>query len=132
MLMMLMKFSFVPQHFFRFFFKIRIRISISKSFKKVMLCVLKIPIKFGVVSQSLCQNQNPGRDQDQDQDHDFIFDFSTRPTFYTLKASTKFYFDSLTPPKVIVSTSKVYVRTYRRADRHTYRQTDIFLACFVF
>ena len=66
MLMMLMKFSFVPQHFFTFFF--RIRISILKSFKKVMLCVLKIPTKFGVVLQSFYENQNPV----QDQDHDFI------------------------------------------------------------
>ena len=36
--------------------------------------------QFGVVPQSLCQNQNPV--QDQDQDHDFTF-FNTRPTFHT-------------------------------------------------
>ena len=48
-----------------------------------MLCVLKIPIKFGVVPESFCQNQNPVEDQDQDQDHDFILDFNTRPTLHT-------------------------------------------------
>ena len=37
-LMMLMKFSFVPKNFFSFFFRIRIRISISKSLKIYPLC----------------------------------------------------------------------------------------------
>ena len=46
-----------------------------------MLCVLKIPTKFGVVPRSFCQHQNPV--QDQDQDHDFTLDFNTRPTFHT-------------------------------------------------
>ena len=46
-----------------------------------MLCVLKIPTKFGVVPRSFRQNQNPV--QDQDQDHDFTLDFKTRPTFHT-------------------------------------------------
>ena len=46
-----------------------------------MLCVLKIPTKFGVVPQSFFQNHNPV--QDQDQDHDFTLDFNTRPTFHT-------------------------------------------------
>ena len=82
-LMMLMKYSFVPQQiFFRFFF-FRIRISLSKSITKVMLCVLKLPTKFGVVPQSFYQNQNPIQDQDQDQDHNFTLDFNTRPTFHT-------------------------------------------------
>ena len=48
-----------------------------------MLCVLKIPTKFGVVPQSFCQNQNPVKDQDQDQDHDFTLDLNIRPTFHT-------------------------------------------------
>ena len=48
-----------------------------------MLYVLKIPIKFGVVSQSFFQNQNPVQDEDQDQDHDFTLHFNTRPTFHT-------------------------------------------------
>ena len=81
-LMMLMKFSFVPQHFFRFFFfriGIRIRISLSKSITKVMLCVLKIPTIFGVVPQIFFQNQNPVQDQDQD----VTLDFNTRPIFHT-------------------------------------------------
>ena len=43
-----------------------------------MLCVLKIPIKFGVVPQSFCQNQNPVQNQDQD----FTLDYNTRPTFH--------------------------------------------------
>ena len=83
-LMMLMKFSFVPRHFFQiFFFRIRssIRISLSKLITRVMSCVLKIPTKFGSVPQSFCQNQNPV--QDQDLDHDFTLDFNTRPTFHT-------------------------------------------------
>ena len=84
MLMMLKKFSFVPQNFFRFFFfRIRIRILLEKSITKVMLCASKIPTKFGVVPQSLFQNQNPVQDEDQDQDHDFTLDFNTRPTFQT-------------------------------------------------
>ena len=80
--MMVMKFSFVPQHFFRIsFFRIRIRIPLAKSITKVMLCVLKIPTKFGVVPQSFFQNQNPV--QDEDQDHDFTLEFNTRRTFHT-------------------------------------------------
>ena len=50
-----------------------------------MFYVLKIPTKFGVVSQSFCENQYPVQDQNQDQDHDhdFTFDLNSRPTFYT-------------------------------------------------
>ena len=48
-----------------------------------MLCVLKIPTKFSVVSQTFFQNRNPVQDEDQDQDHDFTLDFNTRPTFHT-------------------------------------------------
>ena len=117
-LMMLMKFSFVPQHFFRFFFfriGIRIRISLSKSITKVMLCVLKIPTTFGVVPQIFFQNQNPVQDQDQD----VTFDFNTRPIFHTQKTPTKFYLDPLTPSKIIVSTAKVHVRTYSKTTRQT-------------
>ena len=131
MLMMLLKFSFVPQHFFRFFFsriRIRIRISLSKSITKVMLCVLKIPTKFGVVPQSFCQNQSP----DQDQDHEFTLDFYTRPTFHTQKTPTKFCLDPLTPSKVIVSTNRIHVRTARQPDRQTDRQAEIFFDSFVF
>ena len=47
-----------------------------------MLCVLKIPTKFGVVPQSFCQNQNPVEYQDQDQDHDFTLDFNTITTIF--------------------------------------------------
>ena len=82
MLMMLMKFSFAPQNFFRYFI-FRIRIPLAKSITKVMLCVSKIPIKFGVVPQSFFQNQNPIQDGDQDHDHDLTLDFNTRPTFYS-------------------------------------------------
>ena len=48
-----------------------------------MLCVLKVPTKFGVVLQIFFPNQNPVQDEDQDQDHDFTLDFNTRPTFQT-------------------------------------------------
>ena len=66
MLMMLIKFNFVPQHFFRFFFlRIRIGIPLAISITKVMLCVLKIPTKFGVIPESFCQNRNFVQDQDQ-------------------------------------------------------------------
>ena len=68
-----------------------------------MLCVLKIPTKFGVVPQSFFQNQNPVQDEGQDQDHDFTLDFHTRPKFQTYKTPTKFCVDPLTPSKVIVS-----------------------------
>ena len=60
-----------------------IRVPLAKSITKVMLCVFKIPIKFGVVPQSFFQNQNPVQDEDQDQDHDFTLDFNTRPIFHT-------------------------------------------------
>ena len=46
-----------------------------------MLCVLKIPTKFGVVPQSLFQNQNPFQNEDQDENHDFTLDFNTRTIF---------------------------------------------------
>ena len=88
MLMILMKFSFVPQTFFRiFFFRIRIRfmtrirISLCNSLEKVILHILKISTKFGVAPQGFCENQNSV--QDQNQDHDFTLDFNTRPTFHT-------------------------------------------------
>ena len=93
MLMILMKFSFVPQTFFRifFFFRIRIRImssiriSLWNSLEKVILYMLKISTKFGVAPQSFCENQNSvqNQDQDQDQDHDITLDFNTRSTFHT-------------------------------------------------
>ena len=90
-----------------------------------MLCILKIPTKFGIVPQSFCQNQNPVQDQDQDQDHDFTLDFNTRPTFHTQKTLTKFCLHSLTPSKVIVSTAKVHVQAGKQTDRR------IFFACFL-
>ena len=96
----------------------RIRISLLKSLEKVILHILKISTKFGVAPQSFCENQNSV----QDQDHDFTLDFNTRPTFHTLKTPTKFCSDPLTPSKVIVSTSKVPVRTDR--------QTEIFWCLF--
>ena len=90
-----------------------------------MLHILKIPTKVGVALQSFCENQNSV----QDQDHDFTLDFNTRPTFHTQKTPTKSCLDPLTPSKVIVSTSKIHVRT----DVRTARQTDgYFFACFVF
>ena len=65
MLMILMKFSFVPQTFFRIFFfrmKIRImtriRISLWNSLEQVIHYILKTSIKFGVAPQSFCENQN--------------------------------------------------------------------------
>ena len=49
--------------------------------QKVMLSILKLPTKFGSVSQSFCRNLNPA--QNQNHDHDFTLDFNTRTTFYT-------------------------------------------------
>ena len=143
MLMVLMEFSFVPQTFFRiFFFRIRIRImcririSLWNSLEKVILYMLKISAKFGVDPQSFCENQNSVQNQDQDRDHDITLDFNTRPTFHTWKTPNKFCLDPLTPSKVIMSTWKVHVLTYVRTSRHldiqTDRQTENFLACFVF
>ena len=128
MLMILMKFSFVTQTLFSFFFRIRfrimtrIRISLWNSLEHVILCILKMSTKFGVTPQSFCENQNSVQNQDQDQDHDITSDFNTRPTFHTWKTPTKFCLDPLTPSKVIVSTWKVHVRTYIQTDR----QTEIF------
>ena len=88
MLMILMKFSFVPQTFFRFFFfRIRIRItsrirtSLWNSLQKVLLYMLKISTKFGVARQSFCENQNSI--QDQDQDHDITLVINAWATFHT-------------------------------------------------
>ena len=90
-LMILMKFSFVPQTFFRIFFffrvririKSRIRIPLWNSLEIVILYMLKISTKLGVAPQSFCENQNSVQNQDQDQDHDINLDFNTRPTFHT-------------------------------------------------
>ena len=73
MLMILMKFSFVPQNFFS------IRISLRNASEKVILYMLKISTKFGVAPQSFSENQ----DSVQNQNHDITLDFNTRPTFYT-------------------------------------------------
>ena len=82
MLMIHMKFSFVPQtFFFRIRIMTRIRISLCNTFEKVILYILKISTKCGVAPQSFCENQNSV--QDQDQVHDFTLDFNTRPTFLT-------------------------------------------------
>ena len=85
-----MKFSFVPQTFFRIsFLRIRIRImtrigiSLWNSLEQIILYVLKISTKFGVAPQSFYENQNSVQDQDLNQDHDFTLDFNTRPTFHT-------------------------------------------------
>ena len=109
MIMILMKFRFVPQTFFIiFFFRIRmrimcrIRISLWNSLAKVILYMLKISTKFGVAPRSFCENQNSV--QNQDQDYDITLDFNTRPTFHTWKTPTKFCLDPLTPSKVIVLT----------------------------
>ena len=138
MLMILMKFSFVSQTFFRIFFFLmsirimcRIRISLWNSLEKVILHMLKISRKFGVAPQSFCDNQNSVQNQDQDQDHDITLDFNTIPTFHTWKTPTKFCLDPLTPSKVIVSSWIVHVRTYIPTDRQTDRR-KFFLACFVF
>ena len=89
-LVFFMKFSFLPQTFFRIFFSririrlmSRIRISLWNSLEKVILYMLKISTKFGVAPQSFCENQNSVQNQDQDQDHDITLDFNTRPTFHT-------------------------------------------------
>ena len=135
MLMILIKFSFVTQTFFRifFFFRImcRIRISLWNSLEKVILYMLKISTEFGVAPQSFCENQNSVQNQDQDQDHDITLDFNTRSTFHTWKTPTKFCLDPLTPSKVIVSTWKVHVPTYIQTDRQTDRRTFFCLFCFL-
>ena len=138
MLMILMKFRFVPQTFFRFFFfriririMTRIRILLWNSLEKVILYILKISTMFGVAPQSFCENRNSVQEQDLDQDHDFTLDFNTKPTFHTWKTPTKFCLDPLTPSKVIVSTWKVLVRTYIQTDRQTDRRKFRF-APFVF
>ena len=53
MLMMLMKLSFIPQHFFSFLFP-RSGFHYKNSLKIFMLYILKIVTKFGVALQSLC------------------------------------------------------------------------------
>ena len=133
-----MKFSFVPQTFFRIFFFFwiririicRIRISLWNSLENVILYMLKISTKFGVAPQSFCENQNSVQNQNQDKDHDITLDFNTRPTFHTWKTPTKFCLDPLTPSKVIVSIWKVHVRTYVHPDRQTDRR-DFFQNFFL-
>ena len=133
MLMMLMKFSFVPQHFFRFFFfmiRIRTKMSLSKSIKKVMLCVLKIPLKFSVIPQSFFQNQNPF----QDQDHDFTSDFNTRPTISYIEETHQILCGSANSFESYCVHMK-RPRAYVQPDIQPTRQTDrrkFFFARFVF
>ena len=83
MLMILMKFSFVPKTFFRIHFFFRIRITQCNSLEKVILHMLNIFKKFGHALQSFCENKNSIQDQGQDQDHGITLDFNTRPTFHT-------------------------------------------------
>ena len=80
-LMILMKFTFVPQNIFsNFFIQDQDQCyTIKFNNKKLYLYILKIPTKFDIVPWSFCQNQNPI----QDQDHNFTLDFNTRTTFYT-------------------------------------------------
>ena len=59
----------------------RISILLSNSLEKVIFYILNISNKFGVATQSFCDNRNSV--QDQDQDHDFTLDFNIRPTFHT-------------------------------------------------
>ena len=135
--MILLKFSFVPQNFSEFFFfririrvMCRIRISLWNLLEKVIRHMRKISTKFGVAPPSSCVNQNSIQNQDQDQDHDITLDFNTIPTFHTWKTPTKFCLHPLTPSKVIVSTWKVHVRTYIQTSRHPDRQTKIFFGLF--
>ena len=106
--MILMKFSFIPQTFFRMFFFLGSGsgscAGSSYSLQKVILNMLKISTKFGVAPQNVCETQNSLQNQDQDQDHDITLGFNTRPTFHTWKTPTKFCLDPLTASTVIVST----------------------------
>ena len=93
MLMILMKFSFVPETFLRFFFQDEDHDQVQDSTIKFnnKSYALNIegthqiwwcPRKFFSKSKS-CENQNSVQNQDQDQDHDITLDFNTRTTFYT-------------------------------------------------
>ena len=89
-----MKFSFVPQTFFRIFFFLgsgsrSCAGSGSGSLEKVILYMLKISTKFGVAPQSFCENQNSV----QNQDHDITLDFDTRP--YTTYNIPTYTYDNL-------------------------------------
>ena len=81
MLMILQKFSFDLQTFFRFLFS-GSGSQLEIYHEKVLLQILKVPTKFCTVPQSFCQNLNPVQDQDQDQDHNFTLDFNNRTPFY--------------------------------------------------
>ena len=69
MLMMLMKFIFVPQTFSKIFF-FRIRFSVWNSLENDILYMLKISTKLGIAPQSFCENKNSVQDEDEDQDED--------------------------------------------------------------
>ena len=82
MLMILMKFSFAPQTFFRIFFFLGTGFYYEIHWRKLrILYMLKIFTKFGVAPRSFCENRSPV--QDQDQDHDITLDSNTTPIFHT-------------------------------------------------
>ena len=81
--MMVMKFSFVPQNFFRFFFQDQDQdFTIKINNRSYGLC-FKDTDQIWYRSAKFFLNHNPVQDQDQEQDHDFTSDFNTRPAFYT-------------------------------------------------
>ena len=130
--MILMKFSFVLQSFFRiFFFTIRIRImsririSLWNSLEKVILYMLKISTKFVVAPQSFCENHNSVQNQDKDQDHDISLDFNTRANISYIEDTHHILFGSANSFRSYFLHMKS-PRTYRQTDR----QTEIFFCLF--
>ena len=83
-MLMILKFSFVLQTFFWFFFfRDQDQNFIMKFINISYALYTKDTPKFSVVPQSFCRNHNPIQDQDQDQDHDVTLDLNTRSTFHT-------------------------------------------------
>ena len=118
-----MKCSFVPQTFFRFFFRIRIEDFTMKFIEKAIFYILKTSSKLGVDPQSFCENQNSV--QDQDQDHDLTLDFNTRLTFHTEKTPTKLCLDPNSFESYCGHIKSP--RTYRQTDTQRDIQTEFFL-----
>ena len=126
MLMMLMKFSFVSQHFFKFFFRIRIRFLISKSFEKVMLCVLIQTHQTWCRSAKFLSKSKSCSRSGSGSWSWFYFGFQYQTYISYIKDTHQILFGSANSFESYCVHSKI-LRTHGQTDR----RTDIFFACCV-
>ena len=131
MLMMPMKFSFVPQHFFRFFFldQDQDQESTSKINNKSYALCFKDTHQIWCRSAKFCSKSKSCSRWGSGSDSWFYFGFQYQTYISYVEDTHQILFGSA-PSKVIVSTRK---STNVPTDIQTDRQTEnLFFACFVF